>query len=122
MGSSDLVWKTFSFMGGRRGTRERRGRTKRRKRRKIGMSIMALTCMTGCIALVISAAKSATTHLLTWWTVPITALVSENVCVGDMDKGGLTFYLVFSAAKERERKREEERKREREGERERGRE
>ena len=49
------------------------------------MSIMALTCVAGCIALVISAAKSATTHLLTWWTVPITALVSEDVCAGDMD-------------------------------------
>ena len=55
---------------------------------------MALTCMAGCIALVISAAKSATTHLLTWWTVPITALVSEDVCMGDMHKGGLTFYPI----------------------------
>ena len=86
------------------------------------MSTMALTCMAGCIALVISAAKSATTHLLTWWTVPITALVNEDVCMGDMHKGGLTFCPTCSAAKERERKREEERGRERKRERERERE
>ena len=70
------------------GEEERRGRRrKRRTRQRTGMSTMALTCMARCIALVVSAAESPTTYLLTRGTVPITALVSEDVCVCDMHKG-----------------------------------
>ena len=70
------------------GEEERRGRRrKRRTRQRTGMSTMTLTCMAGCIALVVSAAESPTTYLLTRGTVPITALESEDVCVCDMHKG-----------------------------------
>ena len=66
----------------KRGKPEERNSKRRRKKQTQRQKYTSglLTCMTGCIALVVPAAQSAATSLLARRTVPITAL-GRCVCM-----------------------------------------